>query len=161
MTRAEMLTVGLLVGAIGISSVVAVSSARTRLRDTVRLSQVRDVQRGLEAYFTEHAAYPAATTPVALGQTTTACLTEDGFEAPCANNDNRTAYLELVPAPPTQGLKGDSSCSDIKDAYCYSSDQTSFQVQFELEKNYPLNGLQKGLNCVTEGEVSPGACPGY
>lgn len=159
MTKIEILSVGLIIGAVGLISAFAVSSARERTRDVTRMAHVRELQIGLELFFNDHAAYPVVTEPVALGRTTTACLSESGFGAPCAEGDTQTAYVEFVPAPPVKGLKGRSSCSGAKDAYCYASNGASFAVQFELENGNNLLKLQKGLNCATLQGFKAGACP--
>jgi hypothetical protein len=159
MTRIEILSVGLIIGVVGLASALAVGSAREGTRDVTRLAHVRELQIGLELYFNDHASYPTVSEAIPLGRTTTACLSGDGFGAPCTEGDTQTAYVEFVPAPPEKGLKGESSCAGVKDAYCYSSDTTSFAVQFELEKSHNLLRLQKGVNCATEQGFTAGACP--
>ena len=159
MTRIELLSVGLIIGVVGLASFVAVSGARERTRDVTRLAHVRELQIGLELYFNDHAAYPTVTEMIPLGRTTTACLSDNGFGAPCAEGDTQTAYIEFVPAPPSKGLKGDSSCGGVKDAYCYASNGPSFAIQFELESGNNLIDLSKGANCVTENGFKAGACP--
>lgn len=159
MNRIEMLTVGLIIGAVGLTSAMAVSSARERTRDVTRLAHVRELQIGLELYFNDHAVYPAVSEAIPLGKTTTACLSEDGFTAPCAEGDTQTAYVEFVPAPPTKGLKGKSSCGGVNDGYCYASNGAAFAIQFELESGNNLLKLAKGANCVTPTGFKAGACP--
>ncbi|MFZ2682012.1 MAG: hypothetical protein WAZ14_02885 [Patescibacteria group bacterium] len=159
MTKIELLSVGLVIGVVGLVSSLAIGSARQHTRDVTRLAHVRELQIGLELFFNDHAAYPVVAEATPLGRTTTACLSGDGFGAPCAVSDTQTAYVEFVPAPPTKGLKGKSSCGGVKDAYCYSSDAENFAVQFELEAGNSLLKLQKGENCVTEAGLKAGACP--
>lgn len=159
MTKVELLSVGLIIGVVGLASAFAVSSARERTRDVTRLAHVRELQIGLELFYNDHATYPVVSEATALGQTTTACLSEDGFGAPCAEGDTQTAYVEFVPAPPVRGLKEKSMCSGLKNAYCYSSDGSAFAVQFELESGNNLLDLQKGLNCATQDGFKAGACP--
>lgn len=159
MTRIEMLSVGLIIGAVGLASALAVNGARERTRDVTRLAHVRELQIGLELYFNDHAAYPSVPAALPLGQTTTACLSGNGFGAPCASGDTQTAYVEFVPAPPAKGLKEKSSCGGVANAYCYQSDATTFNIQFELENANPLLKLQKGLNCATESGFKAGPCP--
>lgn len=154
-----MLSVGLIIGAVGVVSAFAVSSARERTRDVTRLAHVRELQIGLELYFNDHAAYPVMAEALPLGRTTSACLSEDGFGAPCTSGDTQTAYVEFVPAPPTKGLKGESSCGGVKDAYCYASNASSFAIQFELESGSNLLKLSKGANCVTPEGFKAGPCP--
>ncbi len=158
MTRIEILSVGLIIGAVGLASAWAVSSARERTRDITRLAHVRELQIGLELYFNDHASYPAVSEALPLGRTTTACLSTGGFTAPCTPGDTQTTYVEFVPAPPAQGLKSKSSCGGVNDAYCYQSDANSFAIQFELESGNNLLGLQKGANCVTPTGFKAGAC---
>lgn len=158
MTKIEILSVGLIIGVVGLASAYAVSTARERTRDVTRLAHVREMQIGLELYYNDRAAYPATEAAVALGRTTTACLSEDGFGAPCAEGDAQTPYVEFVPATPVKGLKGRSTCSGVKNAYCYTSDGVSFAIQFELENGSNLLGLQKGLNCATPDGFTAGAC---
>ncbi len=159
MTRFEVLGVGLIVGVVALVSGVAVSMAREQTRDVTRLAHVRELQIGLALYFNDRAAYPVATDFIPLGQTVTACLSQDGFGAPCGNSQAKTTYLEFVPATPTPGLKGRSSCGGVADAYCYASTDGSYKIQFELERDNALLGLAKGLNCATEQGFSGGACP--
>jgi hypothetical protein len=158
MTRTtEILIVGALIGIIGLISGYAVLSARSHTRDIARLANVREIQMGLEFYFQNHSSYPVAAEPVALGQTLTACLSAEGFVAPCSKS-GPTPYLEVVPTPPTAGLHGGSSCSNVDDAYCYSGTTDAFRIQFELESGNALLGLAKGTNCATEEGMKPGAC---
>lgn len=159
MTKVEILSVGLIIGAVGLISAFAVNSARERTRDVTRLAHVRELQIGLELFYNDRATYPVVAEATALGQTTSACLSEAGFGAPCAEGDTQTAYVEFVPAPPVQGLKQRSQCSERKNAYCYTSDGASFAIQFELENGNNLLKLQKGLNCATPEGFKAGACP--
>ncbi len=159
MSRIEILSVGLIIGAVGLASALAVSSARERTRDVIRLAHVRELQIGLELYYNDHAAYPVASTLTPLGLTTTACLSKAGFGAPCVEGDTQTAYVEFVPSPPTPGLKGRSSCADTSNGYCYASDTATFAIQFELENGNNLLNLAKGANCVTPTGFKSGTCP--
>jgi hypothetical protein len=159
MTRIEMLTVGTIIGIVGLASAFAISTARTQTRDITRLAHVREIQIGLELYFNDHATYPTVSEATPLGQTTTACLSGDGFGPPCAVGDAKTAYVEFVPAPPSRGLRGRSSCDDDADAYCYQGNGGAFAIQFELERKNNLLGVVKGANCATADGLKPGVCP--
>lgn len=161
MNRIEILTVGLIIGAVGLASGYAVLSARSHERDVTRLAHVRELQLGLELFFSNNGAYPQTSEAIALGEPTTACLSADGFAAPCAAAAMQSPYVEFVPAPPVSGLSGKSTCSGIKNAYCYSSDSTSFKIQFELEQANSTLGLVKGANCATESGFVAGACTAY
>ncbi|MFA5945544.1 MAG: hypothetical protein WC802_01365 [Patescibacteria group bacterium] len=161
MKRVEILTVGLVIGLAGIISVVAIMNARSHARDVARLAHMREMQIGLELYFNQNGAYPAVQGSIPLGQPTTACLSEDGFTAPCATGSVQAPYVEFVPAPPAQGLGGKSSCGGLKNAYCYQTDGSTFRITFELEATNTLAGLKKGANCASESGFRAGACPAY
>ena len=151
----EWLVIGLLVGLLGLLAIWAISSARTMARDAVRLSDIRQVQTGLELYFNDHNTYPEVTGVLPLGQATTFCLGDDGFSGDC--NASGMLYLETVAMPPSAGLRH-STCDTVEDAYCYIGAEANYRIQFELEKDQPLLGLEKGLNCATETGLEAGVC---
>lgn len=164
MTKIEVLVVLLVIGILGLVSGVAVMGARERVRDTARLAQVREIQDGLESFFSDHSAYPewpdatdteAGTDALPLGQAITHCLSDEGFSCTFAPED---AYLDVVPTPPSTGLKEKSSCGGVANAYCYLSDGEGFRIQFELERANPSLGLVKGANCASETKLEAGAC---
>jgi hypothetical protein len=158
MTRtAELLIMGAIIGAIGLVSGYAVLSARSHTRDITRLANVRELQMAFELYFQGHSSYPIAAEPIALGQALTACLSQDGFSGPCPTN-GPTPYLELVTAPPTAGLGGEVSCSNVSDVYCYSGSEEAFRIEFELEGGNATLGVASGVNCLTQDGFSAGAC---
>ena len=164
MQKSEMLAVGLVIGLLGLVSGFLILSARSQLRDVTRIAHVRELQIGLDLFYLETGNYPASGTDgaaIALGQTTTACLAKEGFGGPCAADAAEVPYIEFVPAAPSQGLHGDSSCGGSKNAYCYSTDNESYRVQFELEGANRQLGLKKGLNCLTENGFVAGVCPAY
>jgi len=156
-TKIEALIIALIIGLLGIMAVVAVSTARSRTRDAIRLSDVRQMQAGLELYFNDFNMYPA-TEGLALGTASTFCLSEKGFASSCVPSVE-TVYLEAVPATPSSGLKGMSACGQQKNAYCYVGNNGEYRLYFELENPNPLLGLTKGLNCATEFGLEGGSCP--
>ncbi|MCG2687484.1 hypothetical protein L6260_01625 [Candidatus Parcubacteria bacterium] len=153
-TKIEVLIIAAIIGILGITAVIAVSTARSRTRDAVRMSDVRQMQAGLELYFINHNEYPQSAEYIPLGMAGTSCLAEQGFLAVC--NDN--TYLESIGATPATGLDGLSSCGDISNAYCYVAEDGDYRIGFELEYDNPIINLQKGLNCATQSGLEPGAC---
>lgn len=147
MTRIEVLVVLLIIGVLGAAAGLAVSMARERTRDATRLAHVRELQDALESYFTDHSAYPESEALLVLGETTSRCLSEDGFACTIAPAD---AYLDVVPTPPMSGID--------QDAYWYESDGDTYALQFELERKNEILGLVKGLNCATPTDITAGAC---
>ncbi len=158
MTRTtELFIMALVIGGIGLVSGYAVLSARSHTRDTVRLAHVREVQMALEMYFQQHSSYPIAADAVALGQALTACLSADGFVAPCSAA-SATPYLSVVPVPPSAGLHERVSCVDVNNVYCYSGSPDAYRIQFELEGGNALLGVAKGANCLRENGFVAGVC---
>ena len=155
--RIEILTAALVIGVLGILAVVAVSGARAQARDAVRLSDVRQLQAGVELYFNSQNEYPVHEEYVALGLPQYRCLSSEGFSAACSTT-TQTVYQSVIPLVPEQGLKGTSSCSGARNAYCYVSAGSTYGIAFELERKNPILGLQKGVNCATPVGFRPGAC---
>ncbi len=161
MTKVELLTVGLIIGVVGVASGLSIMSARSHARDVARLAHVQEVGIGLELFFNQHGAYPVAEGVVPLGQATTACLSENGFSGPCSAGSVQAPFIEFIPSSTSTGLSGKSSCGGLKNAYCYATNSSTYRVQFELEAANKLLGLVKGANCATESGFKPGACPAY
>lgn len=157
MQKTEILVIALIIGVMGTLSGLAVMTARAQTRDITRLAHVREIQMGLEMFFQDHSVYPATEDYTALGQALTACLSSDGFGAPCSAS-GPTPYIEYVPSPPTTGLDGTTGCDGVDDAYCYVANEDAYRVQFELERANPALDLVKGANCATEDGLKPGAC---
>jgi len=153
-TKIEVLIIAAIIGILGITAVFAVTTARSRTRDAVRMSDVRQLQAGLEMYFIDFNTYPESLDYMALGTVTARCLTSAGFTSNCSDG----TYLEAVPAIPSSGLKQLSSCSDISNAYCYAAENGDYRINFELEHANPLIGLEKGINCATESGLDSGVC---
>lgn len=161
MTRKEVIVVSLVFIAVSVFSGMAVLQARASLRDIARLAHLREVQAGLELFFADNGSYPAGLPDdrVALGSTTAVCLNDSGFSGPCSNGDE--VYLTVIPSVPQPGLKGKSSCGGVKNAYCYATDEVSFRIGFELERDLPELKLVAGANCLTEKGFRPNACQSY
>ncbi len=157
MTKIEILIVALIIGLLGVSAVLAISNARSQARDAVRLSDIRQIQTGLELAFNDFSSYPESLTPSALGTPSANCLRQDGFAASC-NRTTDTIYVEVIAPPPTAGLNGLVSCGGENNVYCFTGFQGAYRIQFELEKAQPLLNLVKGVNCATESGFEAGTC---
>ncbi|PIQ67704.1 hypothetical protein CO173_03455 [Candidatus Uhrbacteria bacterium CG_4_9_14_3_um_filter_41_35] len=156
-TKVEILIVVAVIGVLGVVAGMAVKSARVQTRDAVRLSDVRQVQVGLELYFNDFSSYPQTTEIIPLGQASTVCLGSAGFAPSCAGA-SQTVYLDTIGGTPRTGLKGLASCGNIGDAYCYFGNANQFRIQFEIERKNSLLGLERGMNCMTESGLKAGAC---
>lgn len=156
-TKIEFLVVAGIVGLLGVVAVIAVSTARTQTRDAIRLSDVRQIQTGLELFFNDRNRYPEVSQAVPLGEPSVRCLSEEGF-APACSRAIEVVYLDAIASTPTQGLSGASACGGIRNAYCYVGFNGSYRIQFELERRQPVLGLQKGINCASEEGFEAGPC---
>lgn len=57
-TLIEMLVVVAIIGLLSSTILVGLGNARTRARDARRISDLRQIQNGLENYYSEHQGYP-------------------------------------------------------------------------------------------------------
>lgn len=154
----ELLGIGLFIGVLCLIAFMSVRTARASLRDAVRLSDVRDVQLGLELYFNDTSEYPAVTEATPLGTVSTSCLSRSGFRANCVPSQE-TVYTRIISATPPQGLHKLVFCGNTKNAYCFKSSSQSYGIEFELERNNSALGVAKGANCATPSGIKQGNCP--
>ncbi len=158
-TLVELLVVVAIVALIGTFAAIAVNAARSKERDAVRLSHVRQVQTALEGYFIERNTYPVVEEAIPLGYGTAGCLDTEGFQASCDAGAGNV-IMRAVPAGLSSGLDGLMTCGGVANAYCYLSTKEGegYVVQFELENAVPLAKLQQGLNCAMPDGMEAGAC---
>lgn len=154
----EILGIGLFIGVLALIAFLSVRTARASLRDAVRLSDVRDIQLGLELYFNDASAYPAVGEVTPLGTISTSCLSQSGFRANCSPSQE-TVYTRVISATPSAGLRRQVSCGNVRNAYCYTGSSESYAIQFELERNNAVLGVARGINCATPSGIKAGACP--
>ncbi|TAN33015.1 prepilin-type N-terminal cleavage/methylation domain-containing protein [Patescibacteria group bacterium] len=126
-TLIELLVVVAIIGLLSTLAVVALGNARTKARDSKRLSDLKQIQTALELYYTDNSGYPAAATGQNLGVTggSYVCLSSAGFAATgCAD-----PYMAVVPKDPKAGQN-----------YVYTSTaSSSYSVVATLEGN--MNGM--------------------
>ena len=106
-TLIELLVVIAIIGLLSTLAVVALGSARTKARDSKRLSDLKQVQTALELYYTDQGLYPTASSSITLGAGSAVCLNSSGFAAAgCA-----TPYMGLVPNDPGSNTYGYASAN--------------------------------------------------
>ena len=86
---------------------VAISSARTRARDSKRISDLKQISTALEIYYADYTAYPSLIT---TGQ-------------PLVSQDGSKTYMAKVPKNPTPRAEG--SCADLEYQYSAGNDNYS------------------------------------
>lgn len=98
-TLVELLVSVGIIGVLASISMVSVNSIRGKARDSKRISDVKQVQNALEAYYSSGGYYPAAVSTVDAGLGTTnfaaLCQTEKGFDT-AANCAGKTVYMATV-----------------------------------------------------------------
>lgn len=158
-TLIELLVVIAIIALVGTFAAVAVNSARAKQRDATRLSQVRQLQSGLEDFFNERNTYPAGDRLPLGDAALSACMSLDGFGGDCGSD--RTVFMRVIIPTIDSGLSGLVGCgTPARNAYCYSQtvQGTGYQIEFELERGVAEAGLAKGVNCATPDGMDAGAC---
>lgn len=135
-TLIELLVVIAIIGLISTLAIVALGSAREKARDQARISRLKQIQTGLEIYFTENNKYPIAPKGVVLGSSNASCLSpETGF----AQQGCENAVMAVVPSDPGEN----------QFIYTSSEDGSTYQVQASLEGE--ASGLSNGIVVTPSG----------
>lgn len=132
-TLIELLVVIAIIALLSTLAVIALGNARQRANDAERLSDIKQVQLSLEAFFIDNNSYPTTGVEgVTLGVGSAVCLNKQGFNA--ANCTD--AYNAQIPRDPGTG------------SYLYiATDGSGYQIAAELEAG--TRTLQKGPILVT------------
>jgi type II secretory pathway pseudopilin PulG len=133
-------------------SVLFVRSARADMRDAIRLSDIKQIQAGMELYFAEQYSYPVVDTAIALGAAQSICLGKEGFASSCPMD---RPYMPIVPGS-IDGNPYLYVSRDNQNASCKSSPCVKYAMQFTLEK--ARGTLAAGPNCARPEGIKPGAC---
>jgi prepilin-type N-terminal cleavage/methylation domain-containing protein len=158
-TLVELLVVIGIIVLIMVFAAVAVNAARSKQRDVVRISNVRQIQSALEDYFNENNTYPVGS-KLPLGDASqSACLGATGFAAGCSSSES--TFLRTVLGTYEGGLEGEVVCGEpSRKALCYSlrDNGNSYMIYFELENNFVPVGLRSGVNCASQNGMEAGVC---
>lgn len=146
-TLVELLVAVGIIGVLASVSVVSLNSVRQKGRDAKRISEVKQMQNALEAYYASNGSYPLSVENLKLGEATSAALCppnvgkQDGFQAAgCAN-----AYMVTLNRDPSMGLATGLVAPNDKYEYIYNPRQVdgttlceaapcpSYDVSFVLE----------------------------
>jgi type II secretion system protein G len=141
-TLIELLVVIAILGLLSTLAVVALGSARTKSRDSKRLSDLKQLQTALELYYTENTAYPVGTA-ISLGDPSHICLNKSGWSntISCAG-----AYMAKIPTGPNTG-----------EFYLYTGATSTFTVTSVLEDS--MGGLTGTVTLSPAGLTATSTTP--
>jgi len=134
-TLIELLVVIAIIGLLSTLSILALNSARARARDAKRVADVKQIQTALEMCYNDTGNYPADAAHLAA---------------------STTAYLRLIPTPPTP-VDG-SSCPAVQPLYTYtktggtgSSGTSSYTINYCL--GAAVNVITAGMQTATPAGI--------
>jgi len=107
-TLIELLVVIVIIGVIATMSTIALTSMRSRARDSKRISDLKQIATTLELYYADHNAYPTTLT----------------FGSALVGASNGKTYMAKVPTNPTPRAEG--ACADIE--YQYAGSTSDFSL---------------------------------
>ncbi len=135
-TLIELLVVIAIVGLLATLSVVALSNARERARDSRRVSDIKQIQTALELYFDAENKYPP--------QTEIASSTGDILTGSIASGD--ITFMNPIPTAPTPV---DGDCSSEANSYVYDSlSDTTYTIEYCLGND--IGGIAAGEQTATQ-----------
>lgn len=162
-TLVELLVAVGIIGVLASVSVVSVNSVRAKGRDAKRVSEVKQMQTALEAYFSNSASasYPvlgtdATAATLGSGNQVKLCNTTVGFDtaANCDNAANAPVFMARVPRDPSNGAQIGGQAFEYTyrsktaaNAECTAAPCPSYEVGFRLEGG--TGGLAAGPRTAT------------
>lgn len=124
-TLIELLVVIAIIGLLSTLAVVALNNARIKSRDARRVSDIKQVQTGLELFLNDRSVYPTTPPvngcPVGSGNIAGLCISfgSDMLADPCVG----VSYMATMPTDPLTTQR-----------YCYTRDTTtSYSLEYTLE----------------------------
>lgn len=145
-TLVELLVTISIIGILASITVVSVGNVRQLARDSKRLADIRQLQTGLEFYFSQTNSYPNPGQEIQVGvpERSVLCVINGsnvGFTDTTANCDANRIYMSRVPQNPTPPLNNDYkySASRIVD-----NRATGYAITFKLETD--IAGFEKQVD---------------
>lgn len=135
-TLIELLVVIVIIGVLATLAVVAVNGARTKARDSKRMSDIKQIQTALELYMADENAYPTLITP---GQ-------------PMVGLTSGKTYMSKVPNNPNPKTEGDCPDSD----YGYAGNDSNYVLTYCLNNRatQATTSVNVASNKVTNGAMA-------
>jgi prepilin-type N-terminal cleavage/methylation domain-containing protein len=133
-TLIELLVVIGIIGTLSTLAVFGLNSARSKSRDSRRVTDVKQIQTALELYYADRNGYPTTSGPIILGASGLTALCDTGFDASCAG----ATYMARVPLAQ---VPLDGSCTADENNFTYES-----SVEAEYTLSFCLGGRVGGLS---------------
>src|SRR6056297_1654163 len=133
-TLIELLVVIAIIGLLATMSVVALSSAREKARDSRRMSDIKQVQTALEMYYSSSSTYPVENSGAAL------------------NTVDLGEYMDSVPHNPTPADDGDCNINSQADYGYYSDNGSDYVIMYCVGSE--VADLEVGTHCATPDSIS-------
>lgn len=150
-TLVELLVVVAIIGLLSTLAVVALGNARQKARDAKRVSDIKQIQTGLELFFSDNNSYPAVAAKIdPLGGGGMQLTSGGGFGGPAG-----TTYMSTVPANPTPGGLSYTYTSNNADAgatACAAVPCQAYKITFTLES--PVGILLAGPHTATPAGIN-------
>jgi prepilin-type N-terminal cleavage/methylation domain-containing protein len=135
-TLVELLVVIAIIGLIATLSVIALGNARSKSRDSKRVSDIKQVQTALELFFSDQGRYPTSE------EWNSGSLYATG-------TFGTTTYLEHIPTSPDNADGDCSAGENLYNYYSYNGD--TYTLTFCLGKE--IGSLNSGLQLATPSTV--------
>lgn len=144
-TLIELLVVIAIIGLLATLAVVALNSARSKARDSRRVSDVKNISTALELYYNDQSSYPVVSAGTILGVvgSSNTLSSDSGFSGTASG----ITYMSSVPSNPSPGgvnyvytaLQEDGTSA------CASGSCPKYSITFTLEN--PIPSLGTGTDC--------------
>ena len=165
-TLIELLIVIAIIGLIATIALVGLSGARAKSRDQKRLTDLKQIQKGLELSFEPGAGYPVVPGPIILGAATDDVLCGKGAiaqfaaDTSAANCDSGKTFMATVPSNPVPGGANYRYVStDALGAACTTAPCNGYCVQTMLEGAASSLDLNAGTIIADQTALKNGTCP--
>ncbi len=146
-TLIELLVVIAIVGLLSVIAMVGMTVARSKSRDTKRVADIRQIQKGLELFYTDNLGYPTVSSAAVLGQGTALSLCGTALSATCSG----TAYISRLPTAPDVAESGCSASTYSYVSSATAGTSSSYSIVFCLGNK--VGELNAGLRTATPSGI--------
>lgn len=147
-TLIELLVVISIIGLLSVMTMIGLNIARAKSRDTKRVADIKQIQKGLEMFYADNLSYPTVASATTLGTGSALALCGNALAATCTG----TAYMIDVPAAPPIVESGCAASTYSYVSSATSGVSTSYTITFCLGN--AIGDLGAGLRTATPAGVN-------